>query len=80
MRGSNDPEIGIEIMEDYDIKKALYDLNWHLSLRISERDENWHHIKHAPDELRWLMEVRDEVKRAIQVSPRRIDVTNNIGG
>lgn len=80
MRASNDPEIGIEIMEDKDIKKALADLNWHLSLRISERDENWHHVKHAPDELRWLTEVRDEVKRAITVSPRRIDVTNNIGG
>ena len=80
MRLSDDPEIGIEVMEDHDIKNTLDHLNFHLSLRINERTSDYHNLTHAPDELRWLIEVRDVVKRAITVSPRRIDITYNIGG
>mgnify|MGYP003136827846 CR=1 FL=1 len=71
MRFSDDPEIGVQVMEDYDINKALYEINWHLALHISERDAHYNRVEHKPNELKWLMEVKKAVVQAIQVVPYR---------
>ena len=69
MRFSDDPEIGVQVMEDYDINKALYEINWHLALHISERDAHYNHVQHKPNEWEWLTEIKEAVVQAIQVVP-----------